>query len=101
MMKYARHHRAIIRSPFHSNLRKSDWIPIEDTLKNRETTLTFKALTNRLPDYVQNFFKKSENCNYSLRSNNIKLSLPKPKTNFLKRSFSYRAAQNGTNYRMK
>ena len=32
------------------------WIPIENTLKNRETTMTFKALTNRLPDYVQNFF---------------------------------------------
>ena len=74
-------------------LESLNWIPIEDTLKNRETTMTFKALTNRLPDYVQNFFKKSENCNYSLRSNNIKLSLPKPKTNFLKRSFSYRAAQ--------
>ena len=74
-------------------LESLNWIPIEDTLKNRETTMTFKALTNRLPDYVQNFFKTSENCNYSLRSNNIKLSLPKPKTNFLKRSLSYRAAQ--------
>ena len=70
-------------------LESLNWIPIEDTLKNRELI----ALTNRLPDYVQNFFKTSENCNYSLRSNNIKLSLPKPKTNFLKRSFSYRAAQ--------
>ena len=74
-------------------LESLNWIPIEDTLNNRETTMTFKALTNRLPDYVQNFFKTSENCNYSLRSNNIKLSLPKPKTNFLKRSFSFRAAQ--------
>ena len=63
-------------------LESLNWIPIEDMLKNRETTMTFKALTNRLPDYVQNFFKKSENCNYSLRSNNIKLSLPRPKTNF-------------------
>ena len=74
-------------------LESLNWIPIEDTLKNRETTMTFKALTNRLPDYVHNFFKKGKNCNYSLRSNNIKLSLPKPKTNFLKRSFSCRAAQ--------
>ena len=78
-------------------LESLNWIPTEDTLKNRETTMTFKALTNRLPDYVQNFFKKSENCNYSLRlrSNNIKLSWPEPKTSFLKRSlsFSYRAAQ--------
>ncbi len=33
-------------------------------------------------------FRKYDNSNYSLRSNNLKLSLPKPKTNFLKRSFS-------------
>ena len=94
MMKYARHHRAIIRSPYSTQILESlNWIPIENTLKNRETTMTFKALTNRLPDYVRNLFKKCENCNYSLRSNNIKLSLPKPKAIFLKRSFSYRAAQ--------
>ncbi len=54
--------------------------------------MTFKALTNRLPDYVQNFFTRCENSNYSLRSNNVKPSLPKPRTNFLKRSFSYGAA---------
>ena len=44
-----------------------------------------------MPGYVQNFFKKSENSNYSLKSNEVKLSLPEPKTNFLKRSFCYRA----------
>ena len=30
------------------------WMPIEDILKKREIIMTFKALTNRLPDYVQN-----------------------------------------------
>ena len=30
-------------------LESINWIPIEDTLKNREITMTFKALTNRLP----------------------------------------------------
>ena len=74
-------------------LESLNWMPIEDILKKREIIMTFKALTNRLPDYVQNFFTKCENSNYSLRSNNVKLSLPKPRTNFLKRSFSYRAAQ--------
>ena len=33
-------------------LESLNWIPIEDTLKNRETTMTFKALTNRLPDFI-------------------------------------------------
>ena len=55
------------------------WIPIEDTLKKGEIIMSFKALTDRLPINLQESF--------------IKLALRKPKTNFLKRSFSYRAAQ--------
>ena len=74
-------------------LQKLNWIPIEKILMKRETIMTFKALTGRSPDYLQDLFRKSENKNYSLRSNNKKLSLPKPRTNFLKQSFSYRAAQ--------
>lgn len=74
-------------------LESLNWLPIEDYLVKREVLMTFKALTNRQPKYVQDFFTTCENSNYSLRSNNVKLSLPKPKTNFLKRSFSYRAAQ--------
>ena len=69
------------------------WIPIEDTLKRREIIMSFKAVTDRLPTYLQELFSKCNNDNYYLRSNNSKLALPKPKTNFLKRSFSYRAAQ--------
>ena len=38
-------------------------------------------------------FSKCDNENYNLRSNNTKLSLTKPNTNFLKRRFSYRAAK--------
>ncbi len=76
-----------------TSLQKLNWIPIEKVLMKRETITTFKALTGRLPDYLQYLFRKSENKNYFLRSNNKKLSLPKPKTNFLKQSFSYRAAQ--------
>jgi hypothetical protein len=44
------------------------------------------------PNYLTIMFRKCDNSNYSLRSNNLKLSLPKPKTDFLKRSFSYRRA---------
>ena len=69
------------------------WIPIEDTFKKREIIMSFKALTDRLPIYLQELFIKCNNDNYYLGSNNSKLALPKPKTNFLKRSFSYRAAQ--------
>jgi hypothetical protein len=37
-------------------------------------------------------FTMSQNDNYALRSNERKLYLSKPNTNFLKKSFSYRAA---------
>ena len=52
----------------------------------------FKILKNMAPNYLTTMFRKCDNSNYSLRSNNLKLSLPKPKTDFLKRSFSYRGA---------
>ena len=74
-------------------LEKLKWIPIDESLRNSETIMTFKALTKRLPNYLTDLFTKCENDNYNLRSNNTKLSQLKLKTNFLKRSFSYRAAK--------
>ena len=69
------------------------WTSIDEALKKRETLMTFKALTGRSPNYLTELFTTCENDNYHLRSNNTKLSLLKPKTNFLNRSFSYRAAK--------
>ena len=74
-------------------LKDLNWKPIEVDLKNRETVMTFKALTGQGPDYLQQLFTECNNDNYSLRSYNTKLALPKPRTNFLKRTFSYRAAK--------
>ena len=70
-----------------------NWLPLEELLKQREVIMTFKILTGRSPQYVEKLFSISQNDNYNLRSNQTKLKLPKPKTNFLKRSFSYRAAK--------
>jgi hypothetical protein len=74
-------------------LNNLNWLPIEELLKKREVIMTFKALTGRLPQYLVKLFTRCQNNNYNLRSNQTKLALPKPKTNFLKRSFSYRAAK--------
>jgi hypothetical protein len=70
-----------------------NWLPIELDLKNREAIMTFKALARKAPDYVRELFTECKNDFYCLRSNDTKLALPKPRTNFLKRSFSYRAAK--------
>jgi hypothetical protein len=55
--------------------------------------MTFKALTDRLPQYLVKLFARCQNNNYNLRSTQTKLALPKPQTNFLQRNFSYRAAK--------
>ena len=60
-------------------------------MDKRDLTMMFKILKNMAPNYLTTMFRKRDNSNYSLRSNNLKLSLLKPKTDFLKRSF-YRGA---------
>ena len=70
------------------------WTPIEQSLTNREMIMTFKALTAwQVTELSWRTISKCENNSYSLKSNNTKLKLPKPKTNFLKRNFSHRAAK--------
>ncbi len=71
---------------------KLSWKPINLLLKRRDLFMTFKAIKGLLPDNIVQLFHTCENSGYELRSNNLKLSQPKPKTNFLKNSFSYRGA---------
>ena len=61
-------------------------------MDKRDLTMMFRILKNMAPNYLRTMFRKCDNSNYSLRSNNLKLSLPKSKTDFLKRSFSYHEA---------
>ena len=53
----------------------------------------FKVFNTNCPTYPQeHFHRTSEVHNYNLSGSNYDLLLPLPKTNFLKRSFSYRGA---------
>ena len=51
-----------------------------------------KVMQGDSNNYLQELFTISCNKTYNLRSNNRVLSLPKPNTNALKRSFSYQGA---------
>ena len=74
--------------------RKLDWMPpIHKSLSIRENIVSFKALTANSPNYLTEMFNFCSNETYNLRSNFFQLSLEKPNTNFLKKSFSYRAAK--------
>ena len=68
------------------------WTKIQSILQKRELVMTFKALRGMTPEYLTQMFRVSDNQNYQLRHNHQKLFLSKPKTDFLRRSFSYRGA---------
>ena len=52
----------------------------------------YKCLNGLVPNYLQNLF--THRCtSYNLRNQEYKITLPKPRTDFLKRSFSYSGAK--------
>ena len=51
----------------------------------------FKILNGIAPDYLQDLFS-IRTTKYNVRNLEMKLNLPKPTTNYLKKSFSYSAA---------
>ena len=48
----------------------------------------FKTLNNKPPEYLRNLFT-DRNTQYSLRNSGDKLNLSRPRTDYMKRSFSY------------
>ena len=71
---------------------KLGWEPIENMYKKRDINMTFRALRGELPEYISKMFTINHNNAYHLRSNDCKLHLDKPNTDFMKKSFSYRGA---------
>ena len=69
-----------------------NWKPLETNLKKRELPMKFKAIRGWAPKCITDHFTILKNNVYGLRSNDKKLYLPKPKTNFLKSTFIYRAS---------
>ena len=55
--------------------------------------MMFKVLNNLAPEYLTDLFCRTNQVHdYSLRNSDLNLVLPKPKTNFLRKSFSYSGA---------
>ncbi len=62
--------------------------------KKLKTNLMFKIMKGHsiTPSYLQNLFSLRGK-RYKFRNSEVKLNLPKPRTNFLKRSLSYSGAR--------
>ena len=56
--------------------------------KKQKAILMFKTLNNNAPEYLRNLFT-DRNTHYSLRNAEGKLKLTRPRTDYMKRSFSY------------
>ena len=71
---------------------KLGWVTLQERRDKIMSKLMKQIVDKKSIDYLQELFTISSNSVYSLRSNNCSLLLPKPNTNALKRSFSYRGA---------
>ena len=87
--------RVITRSPYDASAN-----PLLDSLHLGNLSLRRKKIKAKImvkipkgdePAYLQNLFS-ARGTGYDLRNSEIKLNLPKPQTNYLKRSFCYSGA---------
>ena len=67
-----------------------DWKKLETQRKIQKAVMVHKSLYGLAPDYLQSMFvNRSIVANYSLRDTQGKLAIPKPRTDYLRNSFSY------------
>ena len=55
--------------------------------------MIFKILNGQTPDYLSNkFIFRNDTTNYRLRNSEMRLALPQPRTDYVRKSFSYSGA---------
>ena len=74
-------------------LKKLNWLPLNQLPLTDTLLFMRKILKDEVPVSISDQFQLSVNNQYNLRSNCTMLKLAKPRTNTLKRSFSYHAAK--------
>ena len=88
--------RVITKSDHYSSatalLGELGWDNLCTRRKKQKLKLMFKTLNGQSPEYLKGLFMPFST-DYGLRNIDNKLALPKPRTDFLKRSFCYSGAQ--------
>ena len=74
-----------------------DWTNLEERRAQIKAKLMYKSINNLAPERLSNLFQNLfQNSNkvydYDLRGSSSRLCLPRPKTEFMKKSFSYNGA---------
>ena len=74
-------------------IQKLGWKKLEIQRKIQKAVMVYKSLHGLAPGYLNSIFTdRSSIINYTLRDTENKLAIPKPRTNYLKNSFSYSGA---------
>ena len=89
--------RVITKSPFDSSsnllLAALKWEKLSLRFTKQRALIMYKTLNEFAPEYLSCLFTQRHDVNdYNLRNLEGRLSLPKPNTNYLKRSFCYSGA---------
>lgn len=74
-------------------LNSLNWHKLEHQRAASKSIMMYNAVNNQTPNYLSSrFFPRNEALSYNLRNTEGKLSIPQPRTNYCKRSFSYSGA---------
>ena len=68
------------------------WQPLEKRMKFKKAAFMYNIKHNNLSKPMKDMFEISNNEFHNLRSNAVDFHIPKPKTNFMKKSISYSGA---------
>ena len=75
-------------------LHAQGWEPLDIMRKNTKARMMYKTLNKLGPESLSNLFTyKNEITNYKLRNVSSGLCLPQPRTNSMKKSFTYDGAK--------
>ena len=87
--------RVITKLPFDTSsnllLDSLKWEKLSLRRKKQKALIMYKTIHDLAPEYLQRLFSQRD-AEYNLRNLEGKLTLPKPNTNYLKRSFCYSGA---------
>ena len=72
-------------------LEKLHWANLSLRRKGHKSLLMYKTINKLTPEYLQNQFI-FRSTDYNLRNAEMKLNIPKPRTDFIKLSFCYSGA---------
>ena len=81
-------------SPFSENLATLGWDTLEERRAKQKAVLMYKILNNEAPQILNDMFQQfNQMSSYNLRGSSSKLFLPRPRTESLKKSLSYKGVQ--------